>query len=145
MDDAEVVGNLVLRLLRELVPERADTFEPEIFTKRAQRLLLNDDLVCGFLACDDDDEAVGLIMLAECTAIYAGGTFGVITELYVPPEDRSKGIASSLIQAAATFAKERDWTHLEVTAPPLPTWRRTVDFYLREGFTVVGPRLKRTL
>ncbi len=84
-------------------------------------------------------------MLGECAAVYAGGVFGVITELYVVPEHRSEGVAPPLIEAAREFGKTRGWTHVEVTAPPLPKWRRTVDFYLREGFTEIGVRLKRSL
>jgi hypothetical protein len=54
-------------------------------------------------------------------------------------------VAPPLIEAAREFGKTRGWTHVEVTAPPLPKWRRTVDFYLREGFTEIGVRLKRGL
>ena len=31
---------------------------------------------------------------------------------------------------------------IEVGAPPMPQWQRTLDFYLRAGFVEVGPRLK---
>ena len=30
---------------------------------------------------------------------------------------------------------------IEVGAPDLPRWQRTVDFYKRYGFTEIGPRL----
>ncbi len=33
---------------------------------------------------------------------------------------------------------------LEVGAPSVPKWQRTVDFYLRNGFEEVGPRLYRS-
>ena len=31
---------------------------------------------------------------------------------------------------------------VEVGAPDVPRWQRTVNFYLKEGFVEVGPRLK---
>ncbi|AKS45173.1 Acetyltransferase (GNAT) domain-containing protein [Octadecabacter temperatus] len=88
---------------------------------------------------------VGVIMLNECAAIYAGGLFGEISELYVSKEHRSKGIAAQLVDAAETYAKEHGWKRLEVGAPPQPNWDRTLQFYLREGFAEVGPRLRKLL
>jgi GNAT superfamily N-acetyltransferase len=133
--DAEIAGELVRRLLVELAPDRADAFEPDGFTERARRLLAEGNRTWGFMALDE----------GECAAVYAGGVFGVITELYVVPERRSQGVAPPLIDAARAFGERRGWTHVEVTAPPLPKWRRTVDFYLGQGFTEVGVRLKRGL
>ena len=88
---------------------------------------------------------VGVIMLNECAAIYAGGLFGEISELYVSKEHRSKGIAAQLVDAAKAYAKEHGWKRLEVGAPPQPVWDRTLQFYLREGFAEVGPRLRKLL
>lgn len=84
-------------------------------------------------------------MLNECAAIYAGGVFGEISELYVAPELRSRGIAGALIQEAIDLARTRKWNRLEVGAPNQPEWKRTFDFYVREGFNEVGPRLRKTL
>lgn len=81
-------------------------------------------------------------MLAESVAIYAGGMFGVITELYVMPEWRSAGVARKLIDAGIALGRERRWDRLEVGAPHQPAWERTLNFYLRAGFTIVGPRLQ---
>lgn len=143
--DAAVAGDFVHRLLTELAPDRAAAFKNVDFADRASRLLAPGGGAWGFLALDDDGGPLGALLLGECSAIYAGGAFGVITELYVLPERRSEGVAPPLLEAARAFAHERGWTHLEVTAPPLPEWRRTVDFYRRNGFIEIGPRLKRTI
>jgi GNAT superfamily N-acetyltransferase len=76
-------------------------------------------------------------------AIYAGGRFGEITELYVSPAHRSKGIAPILITAATSIGRQKGWKRLEVGAPDQPAWSRTLSFYLREGFEEVGPRLRK--
>ncbi len=47
-----------------------------------------------------------MINLNECSAIYAGGKFGEITEFYVKPEFRSQDIGASLISRAKDFARE---------------------------------------
>lgn len=98
--------------------------------------------VSGFLAMSEATP-VGLVLLNECAAIYAGGKFGEISELYVLPEYRSQGVAAQLLRAAETYAKEQGWKRLEVGAPAQPDWERTLAFYLREGFEEVGPRLRK--
>jgi len=81
--------------------------------------------------------------LNECAAIYAGGKFGEISELYVCPEMRSKGIARQFLDHAQIEAVDRGWKRIEVGAPGQPEWQRTLNFYLHNGFEEVGPRLRR--
>ena len=47
-----------------------------------------------------------------------------------------------LIEEAARIARSQGWRRLEVGAPDQPSWRRTLNFYVREGFVEVGPCLK---
>lgn len=136
--DAGTVCRFVDALLVEL-SGAASRHDERLRT--ATELLAANDRVFGFLAIAED-APVGVLMLAESAAIYAGGAFGVITELYVVPEQRSTGVASRLVAAAAAFGRARSWRQLEVGAPRQPAWERSVRFYQREGFTEVGPRLK---
>ena len=69
-----------------------------------RRLLAPGGGAWGFLASDDDGRPLGALLLGECSAIYAGGAFGVVTELYVLPERRSEGVAPPLLAAARAFA-----------------------------------------
>lgn len=78
-------------------------------------------------------------MLNECAAIYVGGRFGEISELYVVPDARSENVGALLTDAAAAFGRERNWPFIEVGAPSVPAWQRTVDFYLKHGFEEIGP------
>ncbi len=140
-DDTATVGSLVHRLLCELDPSHAESYDLEDYCNRSRAVLGLPDRAWAYIASDMDLD-VGVIVLNECAAIYANGLFGEITELYVAPEFRSKGIAPQLIQAARDHGHVRGWTCLEVGAPPLPQWQRTLDFYLNSGFETVGPRLK---
>jgi len=139
--DSGVVASLLLRLLSELYdPEeygyRADTLGP------AARTLLRDGSgYWAFLALAAGGTPVGVITLNECAAVYAFGKFGEIPELYVVPEYRSAGVGAQLIRAAVEFGRERGWSLLEVGAPEVPKWQRTVEFYSRCGFAVIGPRM----
>jgi hypothetical protein len=58
---------------------------------------------CSREAADvvEQEAPVGVIMIIESAAIYASGSFGIITELYVVPEERSASVAKALIDAAA--------------------------------------------
>lgn len=139
--DSDTVGDLVFNLLNELFVEHGHLFPIEKLRKTAAELLVPGSGVWSFLA-RIDDEVIGMINLNECSAIYAGGKFGEITELYVKPEFRSQDIGEKLILQAKDFARERAWEVIEVGAPDVPRCQRTVDFYLNNGFSEVGPRLE---
>lgn len=139
--DANAVASMVAALLGELVPG----YEPDVnaLTGVTQELLAM-PTVNGVLAFEGGTP-VGLVMLNDCAAIYCGGRFGEITELYVDPVRRSKGIAAGLLAKAVAFGQNRGWQRIEVGAPGQPEWARTLQFYLREGFSETGPRLRRLL
>jgi GNAT superfamily N-acetyltransferase len=137
IDQAGQIGMMIGALLAELSgePDRVDR-EP------CAREVLGLPSVTGLLAWQGD-QPLGLLMLNECAAIYAGGRFGEITELYVVPEARSTGVAAALVAAAVRVAGDKGWRRLEVGAPAQPAWARTLAFYERQGFAPVGPRLRR--
>lgn len=137
--DAERVGRLTFDLLDELFPELG--YQLDGCVEAAASLLADGTGVWAFVAIGPDEQDVGVVTLNECAAIYAGGRFGEISELYVAPDHRSSGVGAQLVAAAAGFGRERGWPDLEVGAPGVPAWQRTVDFYLRNGFEEVGPRL----
>ena len=139
--ESDVVGELVYSLLMEFYAEQSHLFPLKKRKKAAADLLVPGSGVWSFLAISDN-EVIGMINLNECSAIYAGGKFGEITELYVKPEFRSKNIGEKLISRAREFAKERGWEILEVGAPDVPRCQRTVNFYFKNGFSEIGPRLE---
>jgi len=138
-DESGRVGRLVHSLLSELYPN--SELEPSFFTDAAKKLLGNREGVWAFLATTNAARDVGLITLHECAAICSGGQFGEISELYVIPEYRPKSVGALLLDTAIAFGRKRGWPNIEVGAPSPPAWQRTVDFYQRHGFEVIGPRL----
>ncbi len=136
--DADIVAKLLHALLNELAKGNGPSFSE---LRATATHLLDEQLVLGVIARIEDDPG-GILMLNECAAVYAGGRFGEITELYVKPEHRSRGIAATLLAEAKEIARQRNWRRLEVGAPDQPAWNRTLGFYLREGFEEVGPRLR---
>jgi GNAT superfamily N-acetyltransferase len=88
---------------------------------------------------DSSGEPIGVLTLNECAATHARGRFGEIAELYVVPKARSLDVGG------VGFGREHGWHHLEVGAPAVPRFQRTVGFYLKNGFVEVGPRLRHPL
>ena len=103
LNDASLVARLVDSLLVELSGS-SSRYEERLAT--AYRLLTNGDRIFGFFAVEKQ-HPLGVIMISERASIYAAGSFGVITELYVVPEKRSAGIAKLLIDATVALGRER--------------------------------------
>lgn len=131
---------LVTDLISELVGKRVviDELEANEFIQRSSEK----GKYFVFLALDSNQNALGLITVGESGAVYAGGEFGVIHEFYIAPEMRSQGLGNQLIEKAKNTAIDMGWKRLEVGAPHYPDWKRTKNFYLKEGFVEIGPRLK---
>jgi GNAT superfamily N-acetyltransferase len=142
--DREEVVSMVEDLLAELEKE------PEEF-KGIDRAKIHKDLAgagnryTAFLAVEDGGRAVGVMTVMESFAIYAGGNYGVIDEMYVAPGYRSRGTGKLLINAAKEMGRRKGWRRIDVTAPPENRWERTRKFYEQQGFVFTGPKLRHRL
>lgn len=137
-EDAAAVTRLVGALYAELHEGEA---VPGYRLESVETVLRDSDRSFGFVAVDGG-HATGILMLTEGVAVFAGGAFGQITELYVTPQYRSRGVASLLVRRATEFGRKRGWKRMDVGAPHQPRWSRSLHFYECEGFVEVGPRLR---
>jgi len=96
----------------------------------------------ALLAREESGTAIGLLTLSESFALYAGGEYGVIDEMYVRPEHRDRGVGQALVEAAAAVARERSWFRLDVTGPAVDGEGRVTRFYERSGFEFTGGKLR---
>lgn len=135
-DQFPVVLQMVERLLLELAP---GTTLP---SGAAAGLHAAGSRFVAFLALDHTDEPIGVITLTDAVAIYAGGRYGIISELYVVPGRRSAGVGHQLLAAVRAEAGRQGWQRIDVTAPPDGRWGRTVAFYEQNGFVLTGRKLK---
>jgi ribosomal protein S18 acetylase RimI-like enzyme len=71
----------------------------------------------AILAKENNGVAVGVLLLTQCFAVYAGGEYGVIDELYVRPEYRGRDIERELVDEAVAISQRRGWVRLDVTGP----------------------------
>jgi GNAT superfamily N-acetyltransferase len=140
-EQREIVLEFVNRLLRELEGASAE-FEGVDRQKVISEWAQNRERVHAFLAKTADNQVIGISTLVETFAIYAGGCYGVIDEMYVDPNFRSEGVGRMLIDAVKNFGREKNWLRIDVTAPPEEEWKRTVRFYEKQGFVFTGPKLR---
>jgi GNAT superfamily N-acetyltransferase len=142
--DLPAVLDLVGRLLAELSDDPGE-FAGLKLDSIAPALDRAGDRFVAFLARSADGEPIGVATLTEAVAIYAGGAYGIISELMVLPAHRRSGVGPMLLAAAQSYGRSRGWRRLDVTAPPGERWRRTVAFYERNGFVFTGPKLRYAL
>ena len=136
---SEDIAKLAVCLTNEII-ERTGVKHFDVDVSLA--IKLSEDYVSKGLyhvmAAFDENTIIGFGAICESHSLYAEGSFGIIQELYVLPEYRSKEVGKFLIQEIVSFAKEQKWKRLELCTPPVPEFDRTVDFYKSNGFEITG-------
>lgn len=140
----ELVQRFVLTLLQELGDEARDTGELRTELRELWEARRDSMVAVVAYADESENEPIGLLTLVESFAIYANGPFGIIPEMYVVPDWRSKGVGKRLIDRAAEYGRQRGWSRIDVTGPESAD-PRTIGFYESCGFRFAGPKLKLTL
>jgi GNAT superfamily N-acetyltransferase len=107
--------------------------------------LLATDRYTALLARDEQGEALGVLTLQQCPALYVAGEVGWIQELYVTPAARSRGVGHLLLERATDYSRQHGWRRLEVNTPEATSWPRTVSFYQREGFAGGSIHMRKSL
>jgi GNAT superfamily N-acetyltransferase len=118
--DIDTVLALVEALLAELGEEGQEFAQIDRLRLRdgLQREMASAEArFLALLARDDSGTAIGVLTLSTSFAVYAGGEYGVIDEMYVRPEWRSRGVGRALVDAAVGLARQRGWFRLDVTGP----------------------------
>ena len=141
-NQSEIISDLIIDLLTDFNERSGSNFviDRRFVIDTTNKLIDRETFGC-YIAFQNQ-MPVGLITISHSFAIYNGGDFGIITELYVDKEKRSQGIGKLLLEKAYEFAKHHNWTKLEVGAPNKSQWPRTIDFYKENGFEEKGPKLR---
>lgn len=71
------------------------------------------------------------------------GAHGVLTEIYVRPEFRRRGVANGLVAQARAHARSRRWSRLELTLPPTSGLEGALAFLESKRFTDAGGNKRR--
>jgi len=141
--EIETIMALIEELLAELGEEGQEFASIDHDKLRADiESNLESGRFLALLAEDESGTAVGVLTLSKSFALYAGGEYGTIDEMYVRPGHRGSGVGGQLVQAAVAIAREKGWYRLDVTGPADPQDERAVRFYERLGFEFTGPKLR---
>jgi GNAT superfamily N-acetyltransferase len=140
VDDAPAVADAVAALLVELGATPPDR---EAMVDAARAVIAVD------VAMVAHDEAagpvVGVLAASWITTVHAGGMYGLIQDLWVDGARRSDGVGAELVSSFCALAEARGATRIEVGIPR-DTFAALADtrrFYERNGFEVVGARMRR--
>jgi len=142
-DDAPAVASAVEELLIELGGERPSTSD----LQEGARNLAADPDTGALLVAERDGAIVGVLAASWQYAIHVPGRYGTIQDLWVHPEWRSRALGRELILALVRKATESGIPRLEVGLPQesFKQLDATERFYRENGFTPLGPRMRRLL
>jgi GNAT superfamily N-acetyltransferase len=142
-EDAPAVAAAVEALLIELGGERPSTAALE----EAARALAGDAALGALLVAECEGAIVGVCAVSWQFAVHVPGRYGTIQDLWVHPEWRSRALGRELILALVRQATELGVPRLEVGLPQdgFAQLGATERFYRENGFTPLGPRMRRLL
>jgi para-aminobenzoate synthetase len=141
--DAPAVAGAVRSLLLELSGQAPQPAALE----RAARSLLEDPSAGAVLLASDGQQLAGLLSASWQTAIHVPGRYALIQDLWVAPDRRGESIGRRLLLALFDLAVEREIVRVEVGLPSerFAGLRATEGFYLANGFSHLGPRMRQVL
>lgn len=156
LGDVTAVATAVSGLLVELGGKPAPLPELEAATRV---VVENPDTGILLVAVADEQEGqatlrgrsngalTGVLGVSFQHAIRIPGRYGLIQELWVHPAWRGRTVGGDLIVALFSRARDREIYRLEVGLPSdkFPHLAATEAFYLNNGFTTIGLRMRRLL
>lgn len=115
--------------------------------EEAAHALIDDPDAGLLLVAEDESVIVGVLSVSWQFAIRVPGHYGLIQELWVHPSWRGRTIGGDLIVALFELAREHGVTRLEVGLPSerFRYVEATEAFYVNNGFTPIGLRMRRLL
>ncbi len=137
----------VLTGVRELLVELGGKPLATPLLAETAHALIDDGSAGVVLVAEHDGEVVGVIGVSWQIAMRIPGRYGVIQELWVKPELRYMTIGADLLGALAELAHRQGVERIEVGLPSerYPGLSATEAFYLNNGFTQIGMRMRRNV
>jgi GNAT superfamily N-acetyltransferase len=141
--DVTAVAAAVGELLRELgsTPPSLPAMET------TARTLLDDSRAGALFLAEGDGAIVGVLAVSWQSAMHIPGRYALIQDLWVQPSWRSGGVGAGLLASLFELARERGLARVEVGLPGerFSDLAATEAFYLANGFTPLGSRMRRGL
>ncbi len=154
-DDVEAVAGAVRALLLELDGRRdravADrpgrTPTSAAAMEDATRTLIASPWEGAVLVAQARVAIVGVLAASWQMAIHVPGSYALIQDLWVDPAWRGQAVGAGLVEALVELARGRHMERVEVGLPreSFSSFSATEGFYLSNGFTPNGPRMRRRI
>jgi GNAT superfamily N-acetyltransferase len=111
------------------------------------RALIDDPRAGALLVSEAAGAIVGVLAASRQSAIHVPGPYLLIQDLWVHPSWRERTVGNRLLAALFELARDSDIDRVEVGLPRTSFQRfgATEAFYLANGFTANGPRMRRIL
>jgi GNAT superfamily N-acetyltransferase len=137
----------VAAAVRELLVELGGTPPATPAMEATARALLENREAGALLVAQTDGAIVGVLGASWQTAIHVPGRYALIQDLWVHPSWRGRAIGNGLLAALFELARECQITCAEVGLPRerYARLQATEAFYLGNGFTPLGARMRRVL
>lgn len=141
LDDLDGVVAAVGSLMLELggVPPGPDAM------RATARTLIEDERAGSLFVAENGERLiVGVLAVSWQTAIHAGGSYGLIQDLWVHPGWRRRAVGAGLLAAFRRAAMARRVARVEVGLPRerFSGAAATATFYRSNGFEPIGPRMR---
>jgi GNAT superfamily N-acetyltransferase len=141
--DVAAIAAAVEELLVELGGGRPSREELE---SEAQ-VGLDDPAIGAIFVAEAGGEIVGVLSASWQRGLHVPGLYATIQDLWVHRDWRSRAIGAALVEALAGLCRERGVVRIEVGLPreTFAAIEATEAFYARNGFSPLGPRMRRLL
>jgi GNAT superfamily N-acetyltransferase len=144
-EDAPAIADAVAELLVEL----SGAGPPPHALEGATRELAGDGEKGALLVAEagGEDGIVGVLAASWQHAIHVPGRYATIQDLWVHPDWRSRAVGQALVETFCELARAAGAKRIEVGLPRESFERidATEAFYRANGFTHLGPRMRRKL
>lgn len=142
--EAGAVADAVTALVREL---RGDPTHTIPGLADAVVAAINGQASCRVLVARHSGQVVGILNYSIQDALRLAGPYFLIQELWVTKRLRSRGVAAALLDEMAKACAAAGVTRVEVClpSPRFADYALTLNFYERNGFRSIGPRVIKDL
>jgi len=143
LEDVEPIAGAVRALLVELGGDPPD----KQAMQDAARAIVEDPGAGAVLLAEEGEALVGVLAASWQSAIHVPGAYALIQDLWVDVDWRSRDVGRELLNALCELAREKGMARVEVGLPreSFVRFARTEAFYVGNGFTANGPRMRLVL
>ncbi len=139
--DLSQISRLCADFSKEIAPQRQTVLQAADFLRAARTILEKHGRI--YVATRKPEVRIlGFMAIAEREALISGGSYLELTDLYVTPNERFKGVGSELIQHAKKVCRSRSISRLTLYTgePDHSTSPNTI--YRHHGFEFIGPTFR---